>query len=303
MRPDRFELPTFWFVARRSIQLSYGRDRPQYNSGSEARPLPQHRFKRVRLDRMDVEQGASVYGSAAFEESYRTAARGSAPVIVPMVLSAMPVRSVVDVGCGTASWAAQFLAHGIDDVLGIDGSWADRSKLHIPAERFLERDLEQPIRLDRRFDLAVCVEVAEHLPETRAATLIDDLVLLSNCVLFSAAIPGQGGTHHVNEQYLSYWARHFARHAFAPVDLIRPHIWNNEEVQYWYRQNIIVFAAPAHPILAKGHNAANDYLHPEYVRKLQAQFRPPILGEVFRAFGPALRRSIQARWRKMRQPG
>lgn len=249
---------------------------------------------------MTVEEGATIYG-AAFRESYRTAPTGSAGVIVPIVLSAIPVRSVVDVGCGTASWAAQFLARGVDDVLGVDGNWADRSKLHIPPERFLERDLEQPIRMDRRFDLAVCVEVAEHLPESRAATLIDDLVALAPCVLFSAAIPGQGGTHHVNEQFLSYWARHFGRHGFVPVDLIRPLVWHNEDVQYWYRQNIIVFAAPGHLILGKGPNLANDYIHPEYAKKLQEQLRPPILGELFRAFGPALRRSIQARWRKMRQ--
>ena len=27
VRPERFELPTYWFVASRSIQLSYGRTR------------------------------------------------------------------------------------------------------------------------------------------------------------------------------------------------------------------------------------------------------------------------------------
>jgi SAM-dependent methyltransferase len=247
---------------------------------------------------MALENASAVYG-AGFRESYRRAPTGSAAVIVPMVLVAMPIRSVVDVGCGTASWAAEFRAHGVDDVLGVDGSWANRAELHIPRDRFLERDLEAPIRLDRRFDLAVCLEVAEHLPESRAAGLIDDLVGLSPCVLFSAAIPGQGGTHHVNEQYLSYWAQHFERHGFVPVDLIRPRIWNNEDVQYWYRQNIILFAAPDHAIAGKGPNVANDYIHPEYVKKMQAPMRPPILGELFRAFGPAVRRSIQSRWRKM----
>jgi SAM-dependent methyltransferase len=247
---------------------------------------------------MAVKQASAVYG-AAFRESYRSAPPGSAGVIVPMVLSAMPIHSVIDVGCGTASWAAQFLAHGIEDVLGVDGNWADRAKLHVPLDRFVERDLELPIHIDRRFDLAVCVEVAEHLPGSRAGGLIDDLVALAPCVLFSAAIPGQGGTHHVNEQFLSYWARHFARHEFVPVDLIRPQIWDNANVQYWYRQNIILFAAPGHPVIGKGSNAANDYIHPEYVKKLQAQTHPPILGELFRALGPALRRSVKARWRKL----
>jgi hypothetical protein len=37
-RPERVELPTFWFVARRSIQLSYGRA-PQKYYHTGARPI------------------------------------------------------------------------------------------------------------------------------------------------------------------------------------------------------------------------------------------------------------------------
>jgi len=251
---------------------------------------------------MKPQDGSNLYGTAGFRETFKGAPVGSGGVIVPIVLSLVPIRSVVDVGCGPAWWLAEFMARGVTDVLGIDGNWVDPSALQIPVDQFVASDLELSIRVGRRFDLAVCVEVAEHLPETRAAGLIHDLVDLSPCVLFSAAIPGQGGTHHINEQFLSYWAGHFARHHFAPVDLIRPQIWNNENVQYWYRQNIIIFAAAGHPILDLGPTTANDYIHPEYLRQMQSRNRPPTLGEQLSSFPRALRRSIRSRWHKAVHP-
>jgi len=132
----------------------------------------------------------------------------SAAIVVPLVLSLLPVTSVVDVGCGVGSWAAEFLADGVPDVWGIDGDYVDRSQLRIPPDRFVARDLTKPLQVDRTFDLALCLEVAEHLPESRASGLVVDLTSLSPCVLFSAAVPGPVGgvgTGHINEQYLPYW--------------------------------------------------------------------------------------------------
>jgi hypothetical protein len=93
-----------------------------------------------------------------------------------------------------------------------------------------------------RFDLAVCLEVAEHLPASSAEAFVKFLTGLAPVVLFSAAIPGQGGTNHINEQFLSYWVKLFSQSGYHPLDVIRPIIWNDERVPFWYRQNIILFA-------------------------------------------------------------
>lgn len=148
----------------------------------------------------------------------------SASVVVPMVLSLVSVKSVVDVGCGVAPWAAEFLANGVPEVLGVDGDYVNRLQLRIPAERFLAQDLTKPLTLDRRFDLAVCLEVAEHLPESRAAGLVADLTSLAPCVLFSAAVPGPTGTNHINSQFLPYWIELFREHEYDAIDPIRPRI-------------------------------------------------------------------------------
>jgi glycosyltransferase involved in cell wall biosynthesis/Flp pilus assembly protein TadD len=171
-------------------------------------------------------------------------AHRSAQEVVPHVLELLQPQSIVDVGCGVGSWLAVFRQHGIHDVLGVDGAYVDQKLLQIPREQFLAHDLSKPLRLGRQFDLAMSLEVAEHLPAESAATFIESLVGLAPVVLFSAAVPFQGGTHHVNEQWPGYWAQLFERHDYVVVDGLREKVWLNDRVEWWYCQNLLVFCRP-----------------------------------------------------------
>ena len=72
--------------------------------------------------------------------------------------------------------------------------------------------------------------------------LLNALTSSSDLVVFSAAVPQQGGDSHINEQYQSHWAAKFAHRGFQPFDLIRPLIWGHPDVCWWYQQNILVYA-------------------------------------------------------------
>jgi 2-polyprenyl-3-methyl-5-hydroxy-6-metoxy-1,4-benzoquinol methylase len=144
--------------------------------------------------------------------------RQSAKRVLPLIMEAIQPSTVIDVGCAVGTWLA------VADVRGIDGDYVDRTLLQIPQERFLPHDLTTPIHLERSFDLVLCLEVAEHLPADSALRLIDSLVSLGPVILFSAAIPYQGGTNHVNEQWPEYWARHFSAKGYVPVDCVRRQI-------------------------------------------------------------------------------
>ena len=193
------------------------------------------------------------YSAAFYRDLDRTASPSSARV-VPLVLDLVGARSAVDVGCGDGSWLAAFSDAGVVEVLGLDGPWIAPNLLKIATRDFRRTKLEDPIRIERRFDLAMSVEVAEHLPPERAAGFVADLCALAPVVLFSAAIPGQGGEHHVNEQWPSYWSRLFAGHGYRASDVLRPAIWDDEQVAWWYRQNLVLFASAdacaRHPKLA-----------------------------------------------------
>lgn len=165
----------------------------------------------------------------------------SAEEIVPLILGLVPARSVVDVGCGDGSWLAIFRKNGVLDVLGVDGDYVDCDTLQIPRERFQAADLSKPLELGRTFDLAVSMEVAEHLPPECAASFVESLIRLAPVVLFSAAIPFQGGNHHVNEQWPDEWAGLFQKHGYRVVDCIRKRVWQNDAVEYWYAQNALLF--------------------------------------------------------------
>jgi SAM-dependent methyltransferase len=187
------------------------------------------------------EDALSPYGRAFFDQQEGGSLR-SAEVAIPLLVALVNVRSAVDVGCGVGTWLTVLMAHGVSDVLGIDGDYVDRQALHIPSGRFLPLDIRQPFALERRFDVALSLEVAEHLPAECAEGFIDSLVRLAPVILFSAAIPFQNGKHHVNEQWPEYWASIFKRHGYIPLDCLRPHLWNDPRVEWWYAQNILVYA-------------------------------------------------------------
>jgi len=171
-------------------------------------------------------------------EFFRRPARRSVEAIVPLVMDLVQPHSVVDLGCSTGPWLAAFRRRGIEDIVGVDGDWVPRNRLQIPEECFYAHDLAQTIDLGRRFDLAVCIEVAEHLPSSRADGLVALLTRLAPAVLFSAAIPGQGGTGHVNEQWAGYWIDRFSQHGFTVVDCLRGRFWNDPRVESYYAQNM-----------------------------------------------------------------
>ncbi|HTF21906.1 MAG TPA: class I SAM-dependent methyltransferase [Chryseolinea sp.] len=160
--------------------------------------------------------------------------------VVPVVLNFVQPSSVLDVGCGTGTWLKAFEEQGIKDYLGVDGDYVDRSLLRIPYEKFLPMDISKPVQLARKFDLVVSLEVAEHLAAESADTFVRSLVSHGDVILFSAAIPGQGGQNHLNEQWPEYWQEKFMKHGFYFHDLIRPIIWNDGNVDFWYRQNMFL---------------------------------------------------------------
>jgi len=167
--------------------------------------------------------------------------RRSAKEIVPLVLELIQPRSVIDVGCGVGTWLSVFKECGVRDIIGVDGGYIDKKMLQIPKERFLSFDLREPLRMDRQFDLVVSLEVAEHLPGECAERFVDNLVRLGPVILFSAAIPFQGGEQHINEQWPDYWVKYFQQKGYVVIDCIREKIWQNTNVEMWYAQNILMF--------------------------------------------------------------
>jgi len=149
--------------------------------------------------------------------------------------------SVLDVGCGRGVWLAAWRELGVTDVKGVDGDYVDTNKLKIPKEEFDARDISKPFDLERQFDLVECLEVAEHIPEEKSSQLLQNLIKHGKTILFSAAIPGQGGEFHVNEQPLEYWRTRFAQEGYVPFDFPRERVKGIDAIEPWYRYNTILF--------------------------------------------------------------
>ena len=181
--------------------------------------------------------------------------------VVPWLMHRVRPGSVLDVGCGTGTWLKVFSDNRVMDYLGIDSDEVQADSLTIPPDHFMAKDLRHQIDLQRKYDLVISLEVAEHLDESCADQFVNTLTSHAGVILFSAAVPGQGGQHHVNEQWPDYWEKKFNRNGFYLHDEIRAHFWNNEKVDWWYRQNM--FLVTTEPTTSR----PLSLVHPELLRR------------------------------------
>ncbi|OLN25308.1 hypothetical protein DVDV_3439 [Desulfovibrio sp. DV] len=176
-----------------------------------------------------------------FYSEQESGSLASAREIVPLIVDFVNPTSVIDIGCGVGTWLKVFMDLGITDFLGVDGGCVSHDMLHIPSDHFVSQDLLNDLDVVNRYDLAISLEVAEHIPSNYSKKFIGMLVKTSDVVLFSAAIPGQGGDAHINEQWPEYWDGIFKEYGYMPVDCLRSKIWSNSKICRCYRQNICVY--------------------------------------------------------------
>jgi SAM-dependent methyltransferase len=186
---------------------------------------------------------------ASFFEGQSEGSLQSARAVLSRVFPMLHPRRVLDVGCGVGTWLRAALDLGAEDVVGTDGDYVDTKSLLIEPANFLPADLAAQRLPDilgeaagSRFDLIICMEVAEHRPFARASSLVAEMTALADVVLFSAAVPFQYGTSHVNEQWPEYWSILFRGQGWECFDPLRAELWNEPGVEWWYAQNALLFA-------------------------------------------------------------
>ena len=187
----------------------------------------------------------AIYDSHYFESTVEGPAVDSAETISQSILNDLGPNTVVDVGCGTGALLEALRTRGCQ-VFGLEYSTAalqyckerelDVQKFDLESENLVE---------DRTFDVAISMEVGEHLPEKTADRYVDLITRLSNVIVFTAATPGQGGDDHVNEQPHSYWISKFQSLGFAYDESLSIR-WRNswrgtDNVASFYHRNLMIF--------------------------------------------------------------
>lgn len=189
--------------------------------------------------------------SKQWRDAVRAGAQSSAAVLAPLIVDRFHPDTAIDVGSGEGWLALELEALDVT-TLTVDGPWTEAEmKLDLSIDPFPEpfEVVEAFEKIESRspYDVAICLEVAEHVAPGRAAELVAWLCSLAPIVVFSAAVPGQGGEGHVNEQWPAYWAELFLANGYAGSGALRWIIWDDARVSWWYRQNLLVFGR-RHPV-------------------------------------------------------
>lgn len=201
----------------------------------------------------------------------------AAEQVLPVLFEVYQPKSIVDVGCGLGNWIEVAKKMTGSTITGVDGDYVNRSLLKINEEEFVEKDLTKPFDLNKKYDLAICLEVAEHLPESSAKGFIQSLTNHADVIMFSAALPGQGGQNHINEQWPSYWQEHFNNCGFEMIDFFRFKIWDNTKIEYWYKQNLFLVVKKGHLLSESNSKLAYSLVHPELLNLVHEQYQNKIL--------------------------
>lgn len=185
--------------------------------------------------------------------------------IVPILIENFNPSSVIDIGCGVGNFLREFKNNGVKDVCGLDGDWADLIEINknIGLENFVTINLNDSYKTGKKYDLALCLEVAEHIDKQYADNLMQTINNSSENVVFSAAIPFQGGQNHINEQWNEYWIEKFNSYGYKVIDFLKPYLWENSNVFWWYKQNILFFTKHPESFKNVSKNTLSNPIHSE----------------------------------------
>ncbi len=204
-----------------------------------------------------------------YDHSFNLHTVSGATATLQLFFDGKPPKSLLDVGCGPGTWLRAALDLGVHEIYGVDGVPLEGHALLIPRQFFQVEDISEGFDLGRKFDIVLCLEVAEHLSADAAPRLIETLVAHSDVIVFSAAAVGQQGQHHINCQWPSYWQHLFNAHGYICDDAVRWQIWDLQEIEPWYRQNI--FLAKHAPLVAGKEARIKAVIHPALVGASETQ--------------------------------
>jgi hypothetical protein len=183
-------------------------------------------------------QSSTYEFQSSTERTYHVAQK-----IIPLLVELTDIpQSVVDLGGGGGGWLKAFQEIGSQKISLIDHPCMQSQDLLISSEYFIAVDLSKEIPEPIKCDLSISTEFAEHIDYQMSEKIVDFLTQSSDVVLFSAAIPGQGGGGlHINEQRPSFWKNLFQERGYERVDAIRPQIIFDNTIPFWFRQNLYLY--------------------------------------------------------------
>lgn len=240
-----------------------------------------------------------------FYARHVTGMSSSARVVLERLFGFYRPGRVVDFGCGRGAWLAAAAELGATSLVGFDGEWVKSDALLDPRIEFRPIDFEGEFpRLAARADLAISVEVAEHVSADRADDFVEMVCAAADVVVFGAAAPHQGGTTHVNEQPASYWVGKFAARGYAYHDVFRGALWNDPRVEWWYRQNTLLYVRSGSPaidpaLLAEPAVPVVDVAHPAMVSAKAFEVRAAKPALTAAAVAEHAQQYVRARLRKV----
>ncbi len=180
-------------------------------------------------------------------------------------------RSVIDIGCGRGAWLTVCKELGAKHLVGLEGAWVRQEMMLDPSIEFRNANLAEVTPVCGTYDLALSLEVAEHLPPEASDQFFSTMTQASDAVVFSAAFTAQPGTNHINTRPHSFWAKKFIANGYLLFDIFRQEFWDNEKVEPWYRQNTFLYVKPDHSLhhalISNGHSSCKnvgfaDCIHP-----------------------------------------